>query len=75
MFSTVAADRRARSTTMTLEDLVEAGRKVQMTEQDQEAQRRSFVYGNTKIENETITRETVDEAARELDRERGERRK
>lgn len=60
---------------MTLEDLVEAGRKVRMTEQDQEAQRRSFVYGNTKIENEMITRETVDEAARELDRERGERRK
>jgi len=60
---------------MALEDLVEAGRKVQMTEQDQEAQRRSFVYGNTKIENEMITRETVDEAARELGRERGERRK
>ncbi len=59
---------------MTLEDLVEAGRKVQMTDQDKEAQRRSFVYGNTKIENEMITRETVDEAARELSRERGERR-
>ena len=61
---------------MKLEDLVEAGRKVQMTEQDQEAQRRSFVYGNTKIENDVITRDTVDEAARELGRERGgERRK
>jgi hypothetical protein len=60
---------------MTLEDLVEAGRKVEMTKQDQEAQRRSFVYGNTKIENEMITRETVDKAARELGRERGERRK
>jgi hypothetical protein len=59
---------------MTLEDLVEEGRKVQMTEQDQEAQRRSFVYGNTKIENDAITRQTVDEAARELGRERGERR-
>ena len=60
---------------MTLEDLVEEGRKVQMTEQDQEAQRRSFVYGNTKIENDAITRQTVDEAARELGRERGERRR
>jgi hypothetical protein len=60
---------------MTLEDLVEAGRNVQMTEQDQEAQRRSFVYGNTKIENDAITRETVNEAARELGQERGERRK
>ncbi len=60
---------------MTLEDLVEASRKVQMTEQDQEAQRRSFVYGNTKIENDLITRETVDKAARELGRDRGEGRK
>jgi hypothetical protein len=58
---------------MTLEDLVEAGRKVQMTEQDQEAQRRSFVYGNTKIENDVITRETIDEAARELVRQRNVR--
>jgi hypothetical protein len=58
---------------MTLEDLVEAGRKVQMTEQDREAQRRSFVYGNTKIENDLITRQTVDEAARQLGGERGER--
>jgi hypothetical protein len=60
---------------MTLEDLVEEGRKIQMTDQDREAQRRSFVYGNTKIENDAITRQTVDEAARELGQERGERRK
>ena len=60
---------------MTLEDLVEEGRKVQMTEQDREAQRRSFVYGNTKIENDAITRQTVDDAARELGQERSERRK
>ena len=59
---------------MTLEDLVEAGRKVQMTEQDREAQRRSFVYGNTKIENDLITRETVEEAARQVRDERGKRR-
>lgn len=30
---------------------------------DREAQRRSFAYGNTKISNERITREMVDEAA------------
>jgi hypothetical protein len=59
---------------MTLEDLVEEGRKVQMTDQDREAQRRSFVYGNTKIENDAITRKTVDDAALELGRERAERR-
>jgi len=59
---------------MTLEDLVEAGRRVQMTKSDREAQRRSFVYGNTKIENDLITRDTIDEAAQELGKERGERR-
>ena len=59
---------------MTLEDLVEAGRKVEMTEQDREAQRRSFVYGNTKIENDLITKEMVDEAARQVGGERGQRR-
>ena len=72
MFRSAAAA-AGRSQIMTLDDLVEAGRNVQMTEQDQEAQRRSFVYGNTKIENDVITRETVDEAARELGRERGDR--
>lgn len=60
---------------MTLEDLVREGRKVQMTDQDQEAQRRSFVYGNTKIENDVITRDTVDKAAQELGRESGDRRR
>ena len=45
-----------------------------MTDQDREGPRRSFVYGNTKIENDAITRQTVDEAARELGQERGERR-
>ena len=34
-----------------------------MTEAQREAQRRSFVYGNTKIENDRITRELVDEQA------------
>jgi hypothetical protein len=60
---------------MTLEDLVKAGRAVEMTEKDREAQRRSFAYGNTKIENELITRETVDRAAEELSNERGNGRK
>jgi hypothetical protein len=49
---------------VTLENLVETAGKVQMTEQDKEAQRRSFVFGNTKIANEMITRETVDGAAK-----------
>jgi hypothetical protein len=46
-----------------------------MTDTDREAQRRSFAYGNTKIENDLITPETVDKAAQELSTERGDRRK
>lgn len=34
-----------------------------MTPEQQEEQRRSFVYGNTGIENPDITRELVDEVA------------
>jgi hypothetical protein len=55
---------------MKLEDLVEARRAVEMTEADREAQRRSFAYGNTKIENDMITREIIDRAAEQLNAER-----
>jgi hypothetical protein len=51
-----------------LKKLLEAAAKVQMTGRDLEEQRRSFAYGNTKIENDRITRETIDQAAAELDR-------
>jgi hypothetical protein len=34
-----------------------------MTPEEQEAQRRSFAYGNAHIENERVTREMVDDAA------------
>lgn len=34
-----------------------------MTPAEREEQRRSFVYGNCKIENDFITRELVDEVA------------
>ncbi len=50
-----------------LEQLIELARAVSMGPQDQEAQRRSFAYGNTKIENDRITRETVDQEAERLD--------
>jgi hypothetical protein len=46
-----------------LAKLIEMARKVEMTDGDREAQRRSFVYGNTHIENERITRATIDRAA------------
>jgi hypothetical protein len=39
-----------------------------MTELEREEQRRSFAYGNTSIGNPRITRETVDQAAADLER-------
>ena len=36
------------------------------TPAQQEEQRRSFAYGNTKIENDLITRQMIDEAAERL---------
>ena len=44
-----------------LQRLLEAARKVPFTAEEREAQRRSFAYGNAKIENDRITREMVDE--------------
>ncbi|MES2326890.1 MAG: hypothetical protein V4499_06115 [Pseudomonadota bacterium] len=46
-----------------LQKLIDASRNRQMTPEEQEAQRRSFAYGNAHIENERVTREMVDEAA------------
>lgn len=45
--------------------LIEKARSVKMTSEQREEQRRSFAYGNAKIENDRITRATVD---READR-------
>ena len=39
----------------------------EMTPAQKEVQRRSFVYGTTKIGNAAITRETVNQAAANLD--------
>ena len=49
-----------------LQKLLEKARRVQMTPEQAEEQRRSFAYGNTKIENDSITRDTVDRAAEML---------
>ncbi len=46
-----------------LEKLIAEARTSEFSAEDKEAQRRSFAYGNTKIENPRITRETVDEQA------------
>jgi len=58
--------------TKNLQTLLEAAKKVVLTEEQKEQQRRSFAYGNTKIENSRITREMVDRAADALNQPKGE---
>ncbi len=41
--------------------LIEAARSRFISDDERQAQRRSFAYGNTKIKNDRITREMVDE--------------
>ncbi len=43
--------------------LLKAAESVEMTPADWEEQRRSFAYGNCKVENDLVTREMVDEEA------------
>lgn len=52
-----------------LQNLIDKARKVEMSPQEREAQRRSFAFGNTNIENERITRETIDRAAEKVNSE------
>jgi hypothetical protein len=49
-----------------LDALLDVARSVQMTSEESEKQRRSFAYGNTKIENDRITKATIDMAASAL---------
>jgi hypothetical protein len=44
-----------------LQMLIEAARTRSMSADERQAQRRSFAYGNTKIENDRVTREMVDQ--------------
>jgi hypothetical protein len=53
-----------------LSTLIKKARSVKMSQQDWEEQRRSFAYGNTKIENDRITRQMIDQAAEALKRAR-----
>jgi hypothetical protein len=46
-----------------LERLLEQAKRVGLTASQLEVQRRSFAYGNTRLENEKITREMVDKEA------------
>jgi hypothetical protein len=49
-----------------LASLLEKAKKVEMTAAEKEEQRRSFAYGNANIENERVTKETVDIEAERL---------
>lgn len=49
-----------------LEKLINLAKNVQRSPADDEKQRRSFAFGNTKIENERVTREMVDQMAEGL---------
>ena len=49
-----------------LKKLFEVAKAAKPTPEQREEQRRSFVYGNTHLENELITREMVDREAEKL---------
>jgi hypothetical protein len=51
-----------------LKSLLEAAKTAKPTPEQREEQRRSFVYGNTHLENEMITREMVDREAERVAR-------
>lgn len=55
-----------------LQILLDVARTVRMTSEEREEQRRSFAYGNTKIENERITKVTIEQAAKALAEETSE---
>lgn len=49
--------------TATIKEILEKAATLEMSAADREAQRRSFAYGNSKIENDRITRSMIDAAA------------
>lgn len=46
-----------------IDELIEKAKKIQPDPSQQEAQRRSFAFGNAKIENDRVTRDMIDRAA------------
>lgn len=54
--------------TKKLEELVIRARTITMTPAQLREQRQSFAYGNTRIENERITREMVAEADKKIEK-------
>ncbi len=49
-----------------IETLLDRARSTSMTPTEKEAQRRSFAYGNAKIENDRVTRAMIDQAAEKI---------
>jgi hypothetical protein len=49
--------------------LVEKAKRITMSPGEREQQRRSFAYGNANIENESVTRDVIDEVADKMARE------
>ena len=57
-------------TTSKLDELIEKAKTVEITPEQREQQRQSFAYGNLKIEDDSVTREEIAEAARQIDAEK-----
>ena len=53
-----------------LNELIEMARAIRMMADQAERQRRSFAYGNVKIENDSITWDTINRAAERLEKEK-----
>lgn len=53
-----------------LQNLIEQARAHKMSDRERDAQVRSFAYGNTHLENDTITKSDIDKAVTSLDKER-----
>lgn len=51
---------------LSISEMIELARAYKMTAEQEDAQRRSFVFGNVAIENPSITREFVDRVAEEM---------
>lgn len=49
-----------------LQQLLDAAKKIEISPEEKEEQRRSFAFGNANIENPRVTREIVDEEAEAL---------
>ena len=49
-----------------LQQLISRARGVKMTAKERETQRRSFAYGNSKIENAHVTRDSINREAERL---------